>query len=510
MSKRTRREFLEHSMMATAAALAAGSATSAFAQDPAEQPSGRTLANDILGVAVLGVNGRGGSHIQNFSAGGGGGRGRRGGRGGAVSNNTQITYICDPDESVGRNNAQRVSTSQGSEVKYVKDMREAFEDPNVDVVSIATPNYWHSLAAIWAMQAGKDVYVEKPISHNVAEGRRVVEAAIKLNKICQVGTQCRSNPGTADAIAFIQGGGIGEVSVSRGFCYKPRPSIGAAGTYEVASSVDYNLYCGPASDGPLTRPQLHYDWHWQREYGNGDLGNQGIHQMDVARWALGVNQLPDAVISYGGRLGYEDAGDTANTQVVIMPYGNKSVVFEVRGLRTGSHPRTNQGVANVVEGSEGYVSFPNYTTGIVFDLDGNEVRRFTGGGDNLHFSNFIQAVRSRDRSSLNAESLDGHLSSAMCHLGNISYYLGEELAPGAMLEKLADVKVSDNVQETFDRTRQHLTENGVDLEATKLRLGPWLAIDPATEKFTNNDQANTMLSREYRAPFVVPSSVEQI
>ena len=223
---------------------------------------------------------------------------------------------------------------QGRTPKVVQDMREAFDDKSVNIVSIATPNHWHSLAAIWAMQAGKDVYVEKPVSHNVSEGRRIVETARKHNRICQAGTQCRSMKGTIDAIEYVKSGKIGEVKLARGICYRPRGSIGPKGNYEVPPQVDYNLWCGPARMLPLTRKKFHYDWHWQREWGNGDMGNQGPHQMDIARWGLGLDRLADSAIAFGGRLGYEDAGDVANTEVGIFEFGDKTMVFEVRGLKT--------------------------------------------------------------------------------------------------------------------------------------------------------------------------------
>ena len=489
MSKRTRREFLEQSMFATAAALAATSGTSVFAR----QANGRVSPNDTINVAVIGAGSRGGSHIGAFA--------------GSQAMNTRITYLVDPDEVNGRRSAQNVAKRQGgTEPKVVRDMRQVFDDQSVHVVSIATPNHWHSLAAIWAMQAGKDVYVEKPISHNVSEGRRVVEAARKLNRICQVGTQCRSNPGTADGISYIHGGGIGKVVVSRGLCYKTRNSIGPRGTYEVPASVDYDLWCGPAPKDPLTRRNLHYDWHWVWPTGNGDLGNQGIHQMDIARWALDVDGIGDAVISYGGRLGYEDAGDTANTQVVIIPFGDRSVVFEVRGLRFA--PYKGAEVGNIVEGEHGYVVFPDYTSSTAFDSTGRVIRTFKGAGD--HYANFIAAVRNRRHEDLRADCSEGHPSSAMCHLGNISYLLGEKVSVEAATKRLGDLKVSDNAIATFERTREHLVENKVDLAATKLTMGAWLTIDQKTERFTNNDKANTMLTRAYRAPYIVPANAAAI
>jgi len=486
MTNRSRRQFLEDSMFAAAAALAAGAAGSALGADAAEAEKQSTSPNEKLGVAVVGVRGRGGEHLSAFS-------GRK---------DTEVLYIVDADEKVGNNRAKEVGDRQGRKPKYVRDMREAFADPAVDVVSTATPNHWHALVSIWAMQAGKDVYVEKPVSHNVSEGRRVVETARKYDKICQTGTQCRSMKGMRDAIEYMQAGKLGKVELARGLCYKRRGSIGPKGTYPVPANVDYNLWLGPAPEAPLTRPQFHYDWHWQWAYGNGDLGNQGIHQMDVARWGLGVDTLSSAVFSYGGRLGYEDAGETANTQIVVHDYGDKSLVFEVRGLDT--KPYKGAGVGVIFEGSEGYLVINSYDGGTAFDKDGKAVQEFKGGGD--HFANFLSAVRSRKKSELHAEILDGHLSSALCHLGNISYRLGTSMSPSEAKERLKDVKTTDDAKQTFERTMEHLADNKVDPETTKLQVGASLAFDPARETFVENSAADAMLTREYRTPFVVPAA----
>ena len=484
MSKRTRREFLEDSMFATAAALAAGSATNVFAVEEVETRS----AGEHLSVAVVGVKGRGNSHISAFTRFG----------------DTRVTHICDVDEKVGMRAVENAAQRQGGlRPKFVRDIRELCDDASIDVVTIATPNHWHALAAIWAMQAGKDVYVEKPVSHNVSEGRRIVQTARKEKRICQVGTQARSSVGTQQGIQFVLDGGIGEVKLARGLCYKRRTSIGSKGDYPVPKEVDYDLWCGPAPVLPVTRPQFHYDWHWQFFYGNGDVGNQGPHQWDIARWGLGIDRLPDNVISYGGRLGYEDAGDTANTQVVVEEFGDKTLVFEVRGLKTDGYKGAKIGV--IFEGSEGYlVSTSNYGGTTAFDTEGKVMKTFKGGGN--HFRNFTDAVRSRKREDLNADATEGHLSASLAHLGNISYQLGQEINVREALERMQSLTTSDDVQDTFDRTRQHLADNGVDLKETRLRLGPHLALDAEAERFVDNSQADALLTREYRAPFIVPTA----
>ena len=482
MSQLSRREFFENSMFAAAAAALANRTGSTFAADEVAPGSA-----EILRVAVVGVNGRGGSHIDGF--------GKR--------KDCEIAAIVDVDEVVGNKRADAIEKQYGKRPKVYLDMRECFADKSIHIASIATPNHWHSLAAIWAIQAGKDVYVEKPVSHNVFEGRQVVEAARKYKKIVQTGTQSRSNPGMRNLIQHIHDGGIGEVKLARGLCYKPRGSIGPRGNYDVPASVNYDLWSGPAQMTTLTRPKLHYDWHWQWETGNGDLGNQGIHQMDISRWGLNEMNLGETVLSYGGRFGYEDAGETANTQVCIHEYKNgKRLVFEVRGLKT--EPYKGAGVGVIFYGSEGYAVSPSYGGGSVFDKDGTKVKDFSGGGDDNHFGNFIKAVRSRKIEDLNADILEGHLSSALCHVGNISYRLGKQAPPADIRDA---IKSQPDAEDTFQRMLDHLKANEVDVMSSQLTVGPVLTMDPKAETFRGNPAANALLTRNYRAPFVVPAKV---
>jgi predicted dehydrogenase len=480
MNRRSRRQFLEDSMFAAAAAVGAGGLATAQAADKPARSPGETLS-----VAVIGVNGRGREHLDAL----------------LKREDIEITHICDADLDVGQRRAEQVAQRQQRKPTVVQDIRKLLDEESIDIVTIATPNHWHALAAIWAMQAGKDVYVEKPVSHNVHEGRAIVGVARNTKRICQTGTQCRSNPGMRAAMDFVHQGGIGHVSVARGLCFKRRPSIGPKGQYNPPASVDYGLWLGPAPMAPVTRPQFHYDWHWQFPYGNGDLGNQGIHQMDLARWGLGVNELSHGVISYGGRFGYEDAGETANTQIVVHDYGDKTLVFEVRGLPTNDFKGANVGV--IFEGSDGYVVMPSYDSGAAFDLHGNKIKEFRGGGDHFHYANFVDAVRSRRFEDLNADILEGHLSSALCHLGNISYRLGETVSTDELRERMQGISTSENVDATLARTMEHLNGNQVDLDKTPFRLGPMLKIDPTSESFVGRPDADAMLTREYRAPFVV-------
>jgi len=503
MKKRTRRQFLQESVFA-AAAISAAPMISSITR-------GQTSANDKLLCAIIGVNGRGGSHISAFSS----------------RKDCEIAYIVDIDENVGRKRCDSIEKRTGKRPKWVSDMREVFDDKSVDFITTATPNHWHALCGVWAMQAGKDAYVEKPISHDIPEGAALVAAAKKYGRMCQVGTQCRSNPAIQDAMKFIADGGIGEVKLARGLCYKRRKSIGPLGDYPIPDGVDFNLWSGPAryTTPKLTRERFHYDWHWQRLYGNGDSGNQGPHQADIARWGLGINRHPNSVITYGGRLGYQaerkdpnyvDAGDTANTEIAIYDYGDKCMVFETRGLsvdnsadkeiNTFFDSTKGNKIGVIFYGTEGCLVQKSYTHCVVFDLKGKMVKEFKGGGD--HFDNFVQAVRSRKYDSLNSDAFQGHLSAAVAHLANISYYLGENnkvsvRQAGAALDK---VKSRDDNAATLERTVQHLKDNGVDLDKYPISMGPLLKFDPEREVFTNSAEANRILHREYRKPFVCPTA----
>ena len=480
------------------------------------RPLRAASANEQMGVCVVGLNGRGGEHIRGFNK----------------DPRTTITSIVDIDEAVGNKRAMQIEELQGTRPEVFKDVREAIEKGKFDILSCATPNHWHALIGVWAMQAGKDVYIEKPISHNIHEGRALVAAAIKYGRVFQTGTQCRSSAACIEAMDFIANGGIGEVNFARGLCYKRRKSIGTLGDYPIPEGVDFDLWSGPATftDPKLTRSKFHYDWHWQRHYGNGDSGNQGPHQTDVARWGLGLDRHPNTITSYGGRLGYQterkdpkyvDAGDTANTQVSIYDYGDKCIVFETRGLDVsssagpevdamfGKEPGNKIGV--IFYGSEGYVAQIRYDLCQVFDKNRNPIKDFRskGAGDD-HFGNFLDAVESRDMTSLNADANCGHLSAAVAHLGNTSYYLGQDNHANAdeISAALSKIKSLDDDPLTLQRTMKHLESNGVDLNKTPLSLGPTLQFDPEKEQYINNDDANALLTRSYRDGFAVPAAEE--
>ncbi len=483
----TRRDFLQGSASLAAALAAGGLAGAARAAEKAADEDKKGGAADRLRVAVIGVNGRGMSHIGGL----------------ANKHNCVITAICDADSGVIGKAMKAVERAQGKPPRYEQDVRKLLEDKSIDVVTIATPNHWHSLLAIWAMQAGKDVYVEKPVSHNVHEGRVAVEAARKYGRICQAGTQIRSMPGIREAMQFLHDGKLGKISVARGLCYKLRPSIGKVdGPQKVPATCDYDLWCGPAPKKPLMRKRLHYDWHWVWDTGNGDLGNQGIHQMDVARWGLGKPGLARGVVSVGGRFGYVDDGQTANTQICVFDYGDCELIFEVRGLPTKK--LLGAAVGNIFYGSEGYLVCPSYSTATAFTPKGEVIKKFGGGNDANHYANFVKAVRSRNPKELNGDILEGHLSSALCHLGNVSYRLGSEQPFSKKSNAFGDDKAA---AETFARMEEHLKDNSIALNETNYRVGRRLAFDPKAERFVEDSQANAMLTREYRKGYEVPAKL---
>ncbi len=389
--------------------------------------------------------------------------------------------------------------------RLVQDIRTALEDRNLDAVSVATPNHWHSLITIWAAQAGKHVYVEKPCSHNVKEGRIATETARLHNVIVQHGTQSRSSQTWANTMALIHSGRYGRLLVSRGLCYKPRASIGQRPQGSAPTGLDFSLWLGPAAQQPFHANLVHYNWHWFWDFGNGDIGNQGVHEMDLARWAIPNATLPRSVVAVGGRFGYLDQGQTANTQIAVFDYGPTKLIFEVRGLPTGSY--RGQSIGNVFHLEEGIIAGQRFypgggTQSEPLPAAAQPARRGAGGGS--HFANFIAAVKSGRREDLNADILEGHYSSALCHLANASFRLGTVVP----LDRCAGVFGSDSqAGETLDRMVDHLSYNRVPLDDSNLQVGARLEIDAANESIRNNAEANRLLTRQYRAPFVVPDRV---
>ncbi len=478
MTRRTRRQFLEESMLATAAA------TVSAARPLFGMAETSRSANEKLGVAIVGVRGRGGSHIGALA-------GRK---------DAEVLYLCDVDSQVLAKRRQEVEKRQGRAPRCESDLRRVLEDPRVDVVSIATPNHLHALQAIWAMQAGKDVYVERPVSHNVCEGRRMVEAARRYGRICQSGLQSRSNPGMAAAMDFLAEGGIGRPRSASAFCYAQRSEIGPRGDYPIPPHIHYDLWLGPAPWEPLARPRFHHDWNWQWAYGGGDLGNHAAQLMDLARWALGVNSISRSVLSYGCRFGDGDAGETANLQVVLHDFGPQSLVFELRG--PSADPTRGVRVGLTVECEDGYLVTCRGDGAAVFDRDGVKIRDFRGSGD--HFANFLKAVRSGRCADLNADIEQGHLSSALCHLGNVSFRAGRVVEPARARDELSCVSSVPGAEQACGRFFELLKENRIGDSAVPVRVGTQLQMDPVTETCDGNSDASAWLTRTYRAPYVVP------
>lgn len=485
-----RREFIKQSAVAAATISIAPNRIHAQSAPANARVLG---ANDDIRVAVVGLNSRGRNHLENFN--------RKG---------VRVVAICDADSAVLTRLSAYAKDKLNLTVDTYQDYRKLLENKDIDAVSLATPNHWHALGGIWAAQAGKDVFVEKPISHNIWEGRKLLEAARKYNRIMQSGTQTRSSYAIKEAIAWLRAGNLGKIKLARTLCYNRRDSIGkATAPCQIPTTVDYDQWCGPApKERELWRKKFHYDWHWVWPTGNGDLGNQGVHQVDMVRWALGYDEVAPRVFSLGGRLGYDDDGTTPNTMISWLDYTDVPIIFEVRGLpsRAGSDKmdqyRGQRGVSAVFECDGGFMIFPNYTTAIAFDSDAKEIKRWQGT-DN-HYENFITAVRSRKISDLNADILEGHLSAAITHQANISYQLGTTKTP----EQVRDAVKNDKaVAEALGRMEEHLAANNVDLKNTTLTLGPVLEMNPKTERFTNNEAANKFVTREYRKPYVVPEKV---
>jgi predicted dehydrogenase len=478
MPRQTRRDFLQSSLAAAGVFAIAGT-----------KSSGKVLgSNDAVRVAVAGLNGRGAAHVGAYLS----------------LKDVDLTYLIDPDSSKHGKYTKTIDAKGKTQPKTVTDVRKVLEDKNVDAVSIATPNHWHALMTIWSCQADKDVYVEKPCSHNVHEGRIAVEMARKHKRIVQHGTQSRSSSGVANIMEIIKSGAYGKLLVARGLCYKSRKSIGMKPNATPPAEVDFNIWLGPAPEQPFHANLVHYNWHWFWDFGNGDIGNQGVHEMDKARWATG-GTLPKSVLSLGGRFGYTDQGQTPNTQMAVFDYGETQVIFEVRGLPT--KPYYGQGAGNTYHLEEGMIAGEKfYPKGgkepVALVKPKTAAKRGPGGGDN--FANFIAAVRSRKVEDLNADILEAHYSSALCHLANISYRLGTPAPFSAKTKAFGDNK---EAYETLGRLEEHLGDNGLKLEETKYQLGKKLAFDAKTEKFVDDDAANKLLTREYRKDFSVPDKV---
>ncbi len=428
-----RREFVKSSTVAAGA--------------PFVLPGSNDARSDTVRVGVVGLRGRGKEHLTGFQQ----------------LPGVRVTAICDVDDEIIAAAQSSFDDNGWDRPRVHKDMRALFED-DVDAVSFATPNHWHALGTVWACQAGKHVYVEKPASHNVREGRLMVEAARRYGRVVQVGHQIRSSIGVQAAVDYLRSGQLGEVYMAKGLCYKWRNTISTKPDEPVPEGVDYDLWLGPAPNRPFSRNRFHYEWHWQWDYGDGDIGNQGVHQLDVARWGLGLERHPDRVSATGAHVMFDDDQETPNVLHASFTYeraGQAPLIlqFEVRHWMTNQEAHIGEGVRDTVGvifyGSKGYLVVDSYSSWRAYLGEERQPGPHAdAGGD--HFANFISAVRSEDPDLLNCDIEEGHLSATLSHLANVSY-----------------------------------------------RTGRSLDFDSETETFGKEDEANGMLSRSYRPPYVL-------
>ena len=449
--------------------------------------SGQVIgANDRIRIAIAGLGTRGKmTHLKEYSA----------------MSGVEIAYLVDPDTTRIDECTEILSAAGASKPRSVQDVRHALDDDDVDVLSIATPNHWHSLMAIWACQAGKDVYIEKPLSHNLVEGRKVVEAARRYNRIVQHGTQKRSEPRSINVISALQSGKYGKLLISAGRCYKPRKSIGVKPPMQPPENLDFNLWLGPTREQPYHENLVHYNWHWFWDTGNGDLGNQGVHEVDVARWAIKDAAFPQRVWSLGGRFAFDDQGQTPNVQLNVFEYGDVLLVFEVRNT-CSKYDCSNQFITDEGRITDDGVFHPN---GGGSPEPIASVADQPSPQDARHFANFIAAVKQRNSELLNCPAEAGHFSAGICHLANISYRLGSESRFDERANALGDNKF---VLETFEGLQEHLRGDlKLPVDGTPYRVGRTLEFDAKAERFVNDQEADAMLACDYRPPFVVPNQV---
>jgi predicted dehydrogenase len=499
MSQLSRRRFVQLAATGLGATLASGIHPNFVV---AGTKSSRKVigANDTIRVAVAGIHGRGGEHIREF----------------AGMEGVEIAYLVDPDSTLFASRIKSIEALVGNRPKTVYDLRKALEDKNLDAVSIAAPNHWHSLLTIWACQAGKHVYVEKPCSHTMFEGRKCVEAAEKYGVVVQHGTQQRSSDKRAKEIAALQAGKWGKLLVSKAYVCKPRWSIGFQPDEPAPATLDFDHWTGPARLRPFNRNLVHYNWHWNWDFGNGEIGNQGVHQTDVAHWSLGpAATLPTRVWSLGGRLAYTDQGQTPNMQLAVYEFGDVTVVIEVRGLvEKGKKAKGQENfpskVSNEFYTTEGMVRdgkfFPKeggHAEGTRHEVPIEPVHVTPGGA----FGSFIACVRNGKPNAVNAPILNGHYAAALCHLANISYQLGKEVPFSQQPEGTQRVRGNPQIAESFEMIKRNLKGAGVNLDKTNYRMGRTLTIDPKTERFIGDADADKLLTRDYRPPYAVPERV---
>jgi predicted dehydrogenase len=493
MNHMHRRAFLGFSAAAAGAGLASPLMRSARAQ-----PMG---ANNAVRIAVIGLNGQAfgnSTHIRLLTE----------------IPGVRLVGVCDVDPRILAREVEKLKTIEGQgPVFATTDARKIMERSDIDAITIATCNHWHALLTVWACQAGKDVYVEKPVSHTVWEGRKMIEAAAKYGRVVQAGTQRRSDFGWADVIQYLKEGHLGKIRWIHGLNFKLRdPWKRKLPWYP--DWLDYDMYCGPAPMTPLEREKLHYDWHFSWATGNGDLANLGVHQMDIARWISGLTMPPRRVLSLGGRFLKDDASETPNTQVTIFDYDGLPFLFENRGLPAKPGVRYQDQVRGLRQGlivqcEGGY--YAGDRGGAAYDNKGAQIKKFPGEGGRFHMKNFVDTVRSRRTRDLAAPIEIGHGSTASCLYGNISYRVGRASRFDAARKALEGIAPA---VDALDRMKEHLAVNGVDLEKQPLTLGRWLQIDGAdgiagVESGDESElaRARYLLRETHRPPYVIPEEV---
>lgn len=499
MKTMTRRKFLNSSITA---GLALGMPRLVIGAEGSPQTRG---PNDTVRVAVIGMG-------STTAVGGVGGRGHQLIPRVREVPGAKIVALCDVDQAHLDREAQPFK-ERGEEVATHRDLRRVLDDKSIDAVVVALPNHWHALATVWACQAGKDVYVEKPFSYNLWEGQQMVAAARKHGRMVQVGTQNRSSTLLRQAFDYLHSGQVGPIRYAHALVYRARDGIGAVNTpTPPPSTADYDLWCGPAPKTPLMRKQLHYEWHWFWATGNGEMGNNGIHVIDISRWALRQNQPPPRALAIGGRLAFNDGGETANTHIAWFDFQPAPLICEVRNVRASKSPDAmgkfrNQNHGIVIDCEGGYFAGDS-SRGVLFDKRDKKIKDFADDGssrrlETSHMSNFVAAVRNRKANELAAEAQVGHYSTACCHMANVSYRLGKPARPDVIKET---IHASHELSDAFERCREYLRENEVNLDTTPATLGPWVTFDPQKEQFVGEHakEANALSRREYRQPFAVP------
>ncbi|MHC4153758.1 MAG: Gfo/Idh/MocA family protein [Planctomycetota bacterium] len=469
----SRREFLSRGTQTAAGLMAASTLVSCTSPQAVPVSEGRVLgANERINMAIIGIRGRGNGLSRGF----------------AGIPNVRVKTLCDIDENLFSERVPKIQEIQGVAPSVEYDLRRVLEDKDIDAIATATPNHWHALVTIWALQAGKHVYVEKPCSHNIWEGRKMIEAAGKYNKIVEVGFQSRSSRNVQEAMKLLREGKLGDIYMVKGLCYKGRNNIGkypdgpvpegeeyslTVGGRPVPhwgvdylSRVHYDMFLGPAPKRPFNRNRFQYNWHWHWDYGNGDIGNQGVHQMDVARWGLDEHEHPCKIRSFGGYFAFDASQETANTQVCAFEYADGKILqFEVRGLHTNDEKGVR--IGNLFYGTEGWMALnssgdtwetflgrknePGPTSaGADASADPSNLAGSGGGG---HYENFIKAVRSGNPEDLNADIEIGHLSASLCHMANISYRLGRDLTFNGAKEKFVGDKDANKMLTGFPQVK---------------------------------------------------------